>query len=773
MTEVDNYRSRTARFFAKFIDYPRLGVVLIFLLSLLSWAGFNYPDWPDAVYRKLTGSTESWFTSEDNQDQDDGWGRRPSRSRARSGGSAFGRADTLLVIQSKQFFTYEGAQVLRDLVDRLEALDSVASVSWMDNAPPLNIFGLAEPVVPRGQASEQRFAISQQKAVKHPLIVGQYLSPDAQTALMMISFDWLFVHEEADCTTKIIEVAKAALATHPSVNMQFSVTGPVPIRLMLMSERRGNEFKYQMIAYGIIFVMSVILFRGLSVVLVVGLAPMLGVIWTLGFLRYFGLEDNPFSPVIVPVLVSLVGFTDSVHMMVYVRKRLQLGEQPIEACRHALAAVGLACFLTSLTTAIGMGSLVLSHHEVVRDFGLACVMGVCFTWISVMIVIPLACHTRWGSRLNRGADRGIIEQNLNLFTGGVRSFLKYPKTVSTASIALLMVLTGAALTLRPDDRTSNLMPKNSPAQMTLAHLDQSMGGLDVCRVEIAWNDPQQSPEQVAQLVQQVDQILSGEPLIGHPMSLTRLIDALPGEDSAIEKMSMVELLPPPLKRAVFNTEEQEAAVMFRVKDLGTATYKPVFERIDAALKTLMAQHPAYRLTMTGGPIWKWRDLYRVVLDLVFSLGTALIIITIVLAVAFKSLRLGVISILPNTLPIAASATYLVIIGQPLEMVSVCAFTICLGIAVDDTIHFLSRYSEEQHGAGTREEQIERAFHGVGTGLIMTSIVLIAGFGSVMTSPTPDIKTFAVLGVCSLTTALLADLFLLPALLIQFDKGKVS
>ena len=768
MTAEDNQSSWTSRLFAATMDYPKTGVFLILLLSLLSWAGFNYPDWPDQFYRKVTGSTEPFFGSDDQEEEDNGW--RGSRGRRRvGGGSSLGRADTLLVIQSKQFFTYEGAQVLRGIVERLEAMQAIESVTWMDNAPPLNIFGLAEPVVPRGKASDQRFAVAKEKAIKHPLIVGQYLSPDAETALFMVAFDWLFVDEDSDCTTAITDAAAEVLAQHPGVEMTFSLTGSVPIRLMLMEDREDSEFRYQMIAYTIIFVMSIILFRGLFVVMVTAFAPMLGVVWTLGFIRYFELEDNPFSPVIVPVLVSLVGFTDAVHMMVYVRKRLQLGDQPVEACRKTLSAVGLACFLTSLTTAIGMGSLIISHHQVIREFGIACVIGVLFTWISVMLVIPLACRTRWGKRLDRGADRGFIESNLELFTGGVRYFLQHPRAVSLMAILLLIGLVGVGLTLRPDDRTSNMMPQDSPAQQTLAHLDQSMGGLDVCRVEISWKDSSATPEQVAEIVQRVDQILSQEPLIGHPLSLTRLIDALPGEDTAIEKMSMVELLPPPLKDLVFDTEDQLASVLFRVKDLGTATYKPVFERIDAELQSLMAQQPNYRLSMVGGPIWKWRDLYQVVVDLITSLGTALVIIVIVLGFAFKSARLGLISIVPNTLPLAAAATYLVVTGQPLEMVSVCAFTICLGIAVDDTIHFLSRYNEEQLGTGTRNEKIERAFHGVGTGLIMTSIVLVAGFASVATSPTPDIQKFAILGVITLVTALLADLFLLPALLSYFDR----
>jgi predicted RND superfamily exporter protein len=112
-----------------------------------------------------------------------------------------------------------------------------------------------------------------------------------------------------------------------------------------------------------------------------------------------------------------------------------------------------------------------------------------------------------------------------------------------------------------------------------------------------------------------------------------------------------------------------------------------------------------------------------------------------------------------------------ITGQPLEIVGVCAFTVCLGIAVDDTIHFLSRYREELRLTTDHHLAIERAFQGVGTGMIMTTVVLVAGFSSVLTSDTRDHRIFASLGIITLVAALLCDLFLLPALLAHFDRPK--
>jgi hypothetical protein len=112
-------------------------------------------------------------------------------------------------------------------------------------------------------------------------------------------------------------------------------------------------------------------------------------------------------------------------------------------------------------------------------------------------------------------------------------------------------------------------------------------------------------------------------------------------------------------------------------------------------------------------------------------------------------------------------------GQPLDIVSVCALTICLGIAVDDTIHFLSRYRFELDQGLEKTEAIRQAFAEVGTGMIMTTIVLVAGFSSVFFSESRDHRAFASLGVVTLAIALLCDIFCLPALVKVFDEPPES
>ena len=178
------------------------------------------------------------------------------------------------------------------------------------------------------------------------------------------------------------------------------------------------------------------------------------------------------------------------------------------------------------------------------------------------------------------------------------------------------------------------------------------------------------------------------------------------------------------------------------------------------------------MTLEGDAIWRWRNLYQIVVDLASSLGTAAVIIFVVLGMAYRSVRIGLISIFPNVFPLAVTGTWLVLSGYNLELVSVCAFTVCLGIAVDDTIHFLSRYEEERQKTDDRQAAIRQAFTGVGVSLVMTTVVLVAGFSTVAFCDSRDHHIFATMGAITIGFALVGDIVILPALISWFGpKGK--
>ena len=680
--------------------------------------------------------------------------------------------DVIVVAQSDDFFTPEGADAMRSVVAEFEALPYVDDVLWMDQAPMLNIFSLPEPILPNRHASQARFDAAKERALEHPLVYGQLLSPDARTMLLMLNIDFLFIEDDLDCTDRLRDLAADTTAKYPKVDIRFQVTGNVPIEINSAQNNAENELKYQAIGYSIALIIAFFLFRGLSSVIIVALAPAFGVFWTMGMLHLLEFDDNPFNSVIVPVLLCMVGFTDGVHMMVQIRRHRADGLPPAEAARRSIREVGLACWLTSFTTAIGFGSLVLARHDAVREFGYCCVIGVLLTFISVITIIPLACSSPLGRRVHTGIGKNLVDRNLERVAGIIDLVLKHSRLMSAVAILVTCFCAFCTLQLKPDERLTSGLSSSTEAAIALAHIDKTFGGMETAQVRLEW--PREIPSdsgEIATVIDKVEKVLRSEPLIGHPISINNLIDALPGEGHPSTRMSMLDLLPPPLKRAYYTPESRVASVRFRVQDIGIASYGPTFERVESQLNSVIEEHPEFRIQLEGGAIWRWKNLYQIVVDLAKSLGTASLIIFCVLTFVYRSLRLGLISIIPNIFPLAATGALLLLVGQHLEIVTVCAFTVCLGIAVDDTIHFLTRYQDETEKTDDHRLAIRNSFVGVGTALIMTTVVLVLGFATALLSDARDHRIFAMMGMLTIGTALFGDLIFLPALLVKFDRRK--
>ena len=751
------------------VDLPWVTTLLLLLITALAIVGHFSPHLVLDLFRPQVAEVKQ-ESSEDKQETI----ATPDVETV----SLYG--DSILAIESDSLFTSQGTKALRKIVAELKSTDYIRNVVWLDDIPMPNTFSIPAPLLPHPTASPESFENAKQKALDHPVICGQFLSDDAKTLLVMIEFDFLFIKSDEDCIERILSIAQTATAEFPDLDFKLGVTGAIPVYITALKSRGENQYFYQTIGYSMIAVMAIILFRGFAAVFIVAIAPALGVFWTLGFIQFFEFKGNPFNDVVLPILVSLVGLTDGVHLMVQIRKLRSSGLEPREAAKLGIARVGLACALTSLTTAIGFASLGLADHQLVQEFGYCCVIGVLVTFVSVVTTIPLACSTRLGKYIQSDENETLIDKNLQKIGGVVGFVLPRKKLVSAIAIISTILFLLVSLTLRPDEIQSNMLPQRSEAAVTMASLDKALNGLEQAGVEVEWSEPESelSDDELSDdlpgdssefitVLGRIDEVLKSEPLIGHPLSIRNMIQSLPGEGEPEDRLSMLEIVPASITRNFYVPERRWANVSFRVQDLGIAKYNDVFNRVFEGLKQIESDHPAFTLTLTGDAIWRWENLFQIVIDLAMSLGVASLVIFAVLALVYRSLRIGLISIIPNIFPLAVAGTYLALTGQSLEVVTVCAFTVCLGIAVDDTIHFLTRYQDEKTRTTNDRLAIQNAFTGVGTALILTTIVLVAGFSTVLLSDSRDHFIFASMAIITLSAALFADMVFLPALLAQY------
>jgi len=683
-----------------------------------------------------------------------------SRDFGRGGGDGF------LLIEADDLFSQPAIAAIRRVVAALEQLDEVAGVVWIDQIPTFNAFGLPGRMLPDDDAPAEQFKEARERVLAHPLIRGQLVSADGSTLLMPLSFDWESVGNPRQAIPKMLETARQS--TDDDV-LQIRMTGRIPLFVAQQQAFDRDHEKFQWIGYVMVIVLAAIMFRGVSAVIIVAAGPALGVFWTLGLLQFMNDPPNPLTGVILPIMLTMVGFTDGVHLMVHIRKLRAEGVSAIDASQSAIHHLGMACFLTSLTTAVGFGSLLVADAEVIQRFGRACAIGVVVTFVSVVSVIPLLCSTPLGRRVHAGHEHDYVGRNLHRLGGFIDWIIKRHRLVTLGGIVTTATLLAVALTLRPDNKFEFLLPTRTEEYQALVRGDEAFGGMQFVQVLVEWPEsvPTDSREIVTALAD-VEKLLQAEPLTHAPLSLLNLLASLPGKEGDLAaRMPLLTFLPEAATERFYLPDARRAVVAAHIQDLGIARLQPAFLDVETKLAELAQRHAGFRFELTGEPVVRGRQLWQIVNDLASSLGLAAAIILIVMGVVYRSAKIGLITVIPNLFPLVVTAGLLVVLGRSLEMASVCAFTICLGIAVDDTIHFLSRFQRELGVDGDVQGAIHRSFIGVGTALVMTTIILCCGFSTVLTSEMPGNQVFGLMACATIGAALIGDLIFLPAMLTWF------
>lgn len=674
---------------------------------------------------------------------------------------------------SGDLFTPERIAAVRTTIERLKGLEDVSEVRSLADVVVVDpAGGGARSLLPRvEEKSPEAFAKARQRALEHPLIVGQVLAPDARTALAIVRLagDSMSI---SDIDPHIVRIRDVLDAANAEGVLRVRLTGIPPIRAEIFSTVQRESKRFIVIGAILGFGMATVLFRRFWAVVIVASAPILGAFWTMGTLGLVGERLNVINT-ILPTLVIVIGFTDSVHLMHDIRRSGVMGLSPLQAAKDAIRHLGLPCFLTSFTTCVGFGSLAVAGVEVIRRFGITCALGTVLAFTSVITVVPLLTSTSLGRRVHTGRLPQPHDWHSRLLDRLADFIIRFPRSVSLAGLALTLILGWIALHLVPDNRLTETIPPENESYQALAHCDEAFGGMLMAYALVEWPESQslRSPE-VIDVITEVQRLCDDEQGTSHPLSVINLLRVLPGQgDDLAARVPFLALAPQDLVRKLVRPDLRQALVTVHLRDVGTAAHRPAFDRLQQRFTELEAQHPGTRVRLTGSVVVAGRNINQMITDLANSLGLAAIVIFVSMTIGFRSLSYGLLSILPNVFPLVVTAALLVLLGRPLQVTSVIVFSICLGIAVDDTIHFLARFRRERAVDGDVPAALRRSFHAVGEALMMTTVVLVTGFASVLISEMPSSRLFAWMSCTAIAAAFVGDLVILPALICWFLPSK--
>lgn len=678
----------------------------------------------------------------------------------------------VLVVEGDDLLTRPSIEALRDITERAETVDGIKAVySMLDMRAQRRVGRYLLPLFPSSDAPDDRFQRVRREALDHPLVLGHFLSDDLKSALVIVQFGPEV--EGIDRFQKVLDDLRAALDTAANDSgLRVRNTGAVALQVEIIETMRGDIKKLSLAGALLVVFLAVLMFRSVGAALLVASGPAVGAVWTIGTLGLIGEPINMLTN-IVPLLVLVNGFTDSMHLVLHMRRKMTEGASNVEAAESAVRNLGLACALTSLSTSVGFGSLIVANVVVIQKFGWTAGMASVLSFFAVITVVPLLASTPLGrsiqSRNPTFAQRGLGR----LAEGYLTPVLRYSRIVLVCGVLLFIALASIVTQLEPDHTVSTEIPHSSEAYQALVHVDETFGGAMFAYASVTWPEGQNlRSQELYDTLGEVHSSIEADSLLAGPISIHNLVQSLPGDDISLgQRAAELKYLPRELLDRQVNTDERRAVISMHMPDAGARRLRPAFDDLQQQFDEIASRHPGYEVELVGGGVAVFRNIHRMIEDLWRSLAAAAVIMFLMIWIGLRSLRYALVSVMPNIFPLLCTGSFIVLTGRYLEMSSVIVFSISLGIAVDDTIHFLVCYQRERHRGVNPKPAIRTTIQRVGKALVMTTIALVAGHAVVLFSSFPAIQKFGLLTAITISSALAGDLLILPALLVWVDRAK--
>ena len=670
--------------------------------------------------------------------------------------------DFIVLLESEGVFDPEAVEALRGIDGTLRQVGGVRAVYSIFDVRSAGADGFAlAPLVPAPGSPPAAYERARAAALEHPLVGGLLLSPDARTMLMVIT------QEGDELPVAGIEPLYERLQRELQRQLEGSgirslISGIPALRVEIIRAVQRDNLRFSVFGGGAAMLISLLLFRNLAAVLITSVAPLTGMVLSIGMLGLVGVPMNVVNHVL-PALVMVIAFTDSVHLMAFFRMRRGSGASRIEAVQAAIREVGPACLMTSVTTAVAFASLAMAEAEVIRNFGIACAAATLLNFVVVITVVPLLAATPIGdlAGTQEGGEEGARLRGMHRVLDPVGNLVtRWPGQFALLGIATMAACLIAALHLYPDFRYRENLPEDNDAYRALERADETLGGAIPLRVLVeSTGDLAMTSGPGLAVLEEIDAMMLAQEGVSGTLSILNVLRSLPGDGER-----WLPLVPASARARLVGMDGRSALVSGSVRDDGAAALEPVFTSIASELDQISARHPGFEMRLTGVTYVSAVVSLSMISELALSLFAAGVIILLIIVLALRSPVLGLFSVLPNVFPLAATAALLVLADMPIQYTSVMSFTICLGIAVDDTIHFLVRYRKLRAAGVDPDPAVRRTLREVGAVLVTTTLIMVGSFLILQVSELPMIRLFGLMCALALTWAVIGDLLFLPAVL---------
>jgi hypothetical protein len=645
--------------------------------------------------------------------------------------------------------------------------------AWLGTRPPVaDAPATAASIAAAIDADEATFL--RQTVSTSPLLNGQLVSADSTLATIVIELSQN-THRAADIAVAVND-ARARVAARPAPDQVLASWAGLPyLRTALVERMRADQKIMLPGAIIVCFIILLMAFRWLPGILLPLAVVVMTVVQVVGAMAAVGEPFNILNN-IIPLLLIIIGISDAIHLISRYAEELRAGESAVSAAVRTMRTMAVACFMTSITTAVGFATLLVSHTQLLRHFGFTAAAGVMLAYILTILFIPATLPWLRVPATTSGAGReGWLEDTVESITHRV---MRRPWLTLLASLVVFGAAGFYSSRVIVDAAVLDQFDADDDIYVSTHKLEDRLAGFRPLEVylrapagRLLEPDVSHALDAVATWARTQDSVLRTTSWLTYAREARAGVAGADSREleftSASQLTTWLDVFanaPQNPVRAYLSEETTAGRLNLAVRDVGAAATIELADALNQVLREQFASMPDIEVSITGDAYTSSLGLRSVIADLAGSLGLATILIFLLMVGMFRSLRLGLVSIPPNVLPLLLTLAFMGWRGIPLNAATVIIFSVSIGLAVDGTIHVLARFREEQARGLSTEEAMSLAARGSGKAIVLTSLSLMFGFSVMLFSAFVPVQRFGILIGISMTSCLLATLFLLPALI---------
>ena len=606
---------------------------------------------------------------------------------------------------------------------------------------------------------------------------NRFISSDGKTTLVLLKTEEDLAQPQAE---KLDFDIKTLLRQFDFP--EWHVAGKVPVQTAFIQLMQA-ELIYHIIFSNIVllFILTVIFRRFWTIVIALS-SVVLGAVFFAGLLGFLQ-QPLDLMSMLFPPLMLIVGMSDVVHFMSKYIDEIQKGKSKEEAITLTVKEIGWATFLTSVTTAVGFCALYFSIIEPIQVFGMTAAVGVFIAYLTVLLfttsvltlidpekIIPQkTSHQFWRKLMHR-------------------NFLFVQRNVPGISVISLLVIGVSFYGLSIISTNAHVLsdvPANSEVMEDVRFFERELAGIRSFEMAILPQGEKSILDfEVLQEVDKLEKFIAQETTVNSVSTPTSIFKALhrshrnnnstafklPEKESDWRRYrKLLKKYASNETNILYSKDEKLGRFTGRMVDIGSDSIRLMNQKINNWIdQNIDAELVTFRATGTSLVIDKNNEYLRT--SLTYSLWFALITVSILMSLLFKDIRLVVVSLFPNIIPLIITAGIIGFLGIELNGSVSIIFAIAFGIAVDDTIHFLSKFKLERDQGRSIRESIYRTYLETGKAINLTSIILFFGFGLLIFSNFNGVFYVGLLISLTLLAALAACLLLIPIFILYLLGG---